>query len=161
VCRSWFAGGRDAPGSCSQGGSCPDGVSGEGLRVGVQRVCVGRQAEGAAQLHGEDVGHGRAEQQVAGGAGGRDLQEEDKVLLPGRGGRGGLGRTARQQPAVSRVQGASAGRGRRAVRQSAGGRGQGPQVQGPLVGHTKRAGRHRGTGRRPPEALGQSEGAVR
>jgi len=60
---------RNAPGSSSQGVSCPDGVSGEGLRVGVQRVCVGRQAKAAPQLYGEDVGHGWAEQQVAGGAG--------------------------------------------------------------------------------------------
>jgi len=70
MCIGCALGSRNAPGSRRQGGSCPDGVSGEGLRVGVQRVCVGRQAEGAAQLYREDVGLGWAEQQVAGGAGG-------------------------------------------------------------------------------------------
>lgn len=70
MCIGCDLGSRNAPRSCSQGVSCPNGVSGEGLRVGVQRVCVGRQAKAAAQLYGENVGHGWAEQQVAGGAGG-------------------------------------------------------------------------------------------
>jgi len=70
VCIGCALGSCNAPGSCRQGGSCPDGVSGEGLRVGVQRVCVGRQAEAAPQLHGEVVGHGWAERQVARGVGG-------------------------------------------------------------------------------------------
>lgn len=58
-------GGRYAQSSGSQVGGRADSVSGTGFRVGVQRIRVGRQAEGAARLHAEVTGCGGPEQQVA------------------------------------------------------------------------------------------------